>query len=397
MNRRIAIVLYFALLATACASDPESVIVGETTAGSADSTDIEPIDPASYTMSPMSTSLVEGSFYDVTSLASLRGTAWVVLEVDGEFYQNGGLSFAWRQGEGLLGAYRDVCAAGSFFVGEGARRSEWVVEHVGTAPTNCAGHPSALFQTGAEIQISHQGGVLVLGTGNGSLRAQHFQSQSVHDETSDPALITVPPISFEPPPFPDLAAPDYYEGEDIEEAIDIPVLECPQSGRAGLKPDPLKRERSAFSAVAKDQIMDLPFLVSFSDGGTLFHPEIRISLSHRYPPSLEWVAEHIPDGLACVEVPPLGYYDRALPLRNWVLSGDHPVLPASETITIVADALCHDVALPPRVSFADDSIRISLSLMHRPYGQPFTDEACGGTELIVIEFDEPVGDRTLVS
>jgi hypothetical protein len=29
-------VLYFALLATACASDPESVIVGEPTAGSAD-------------------------------------------------------------------------------------------------------------------------------------------------------------------------------------------------------------------------------------------------------------------------------------------------------------------------------------------------------------------------
>lgn len=397
MRRRIAAALCLALLATSCSSDPESIIVSdETTAGGADSNDVAPEDPAPYTMSPMSPSLVEGTFYDETSLASLRGTAWVVLEVDGEYYQDGGLSFAWREGEGLLVAYRDPCAAGSFFVGEGARR-EWVVEHVGPSPTNCAGHPSSLFPTGAEIQVSQQGGVLVLGTPNGSLRAQHFQSQSIHDETSDPALIIVPPISFEPPPFPDLATPDYYPGEDIEEAADIPVLECLQSGRAGLEPDPRKRERLAFSAVAKDQMMDLPFLVSFSDGGTLFHPEIRISLSHRYPPSLDWIAQHIPEGLACVEVPPLGYYDRALPLRNWVLSDDHPVLPTSETVAVVADALCHDVPLPPRVRFSDGSIRISMPLMHRPYGQPFTDEACGGTELIEIELGEPVGDRAVVS
>jgi len=396
MNRRIAMVLYFALLATACASDPESVIVGDDAAitENAASDVVAPLDNPDglIGITAMSRYLIEGTLWSEAELASLRGTAWVVYEYNSELTEDASLSFWWIEDRGLFIGYLDGCTSGSALLTGEKRRGKWVIETDDDPRLNCPDRPSSLFHEENWFEFQYREGELIISTDDGRLRAQHWQSTSVHDEEIGVDLEDVPTTDIPVLPLPDLEMPDVESLSEIPAVVDLPFPECASSGRAGLDPNPRSRERLAWAEVLQEPLRKLPFISGFSGGAGLYNQELFVGLSVRYGPSLDWLEEHIPPGIICLEVPPVDYYDRPDVEVTWQLpEGSEPPDP-SATVVQVEIFTCKEPKVAS-IMYLDDGIRLLLTAPKASFGVATPAIECG--QIIDIALDEPIGNRPL--
>lgn len=390
--RLLALTLVLGLVGAACGSEPESVIVGasdDNVSADASSTD-EPIGTTE-----MSNLLIQGTLWSDAELASLRGTAWVVFEVNGEFVDDASLSL-WRiEDQGISIGYVDACTSGSALV-TGKRQGKWVVHNDDRPQVTCPGHPSSLFHDDNWFEFNYRGGVLTISTDDGQIRAEHWQSTSVHDEPIAVDLDAVPAIDVPEIPLPNLERPDVESLADIAEVVDLPFAECASAGRAGLEPDDRTRERLAWGQALQEPLSDLPFITGYSGGAGLYNREISVGLSVRYGPSLDWLEEHVPPGIICLEVPRLGYYDyyQSDPKVNWKLFEENGPPDPSATSVQVETPSCKDVTVAD-IEYLEDQITLTLSAPRDPAGAEVPAIAC--EQIIDVELSEPVGDRELTA
>lgn len=380
----LTLLLVVALLGAACGSEPESVIVGASDDASSAGDQTGATEMSDY--------LIEGTLSNDTELSSLRGTAWVVFEHNGELVDDASVSFWWVEDQGLHIGYLDDCTSGSTLV-TGKRRGKWILHNDDTPQETCQGQPSSLFHDDNWFEFNHRGGVLTISTDDGQIRAEHWQSTSVHDEPIAVDLDEVPTIDVPEIPLPDLERPDVESLADIPEVVDLPFVECTSSGRAGLEPDDRTRERLAWGQVLQEPLGKLPFIAGYSRGAGLHNREIFVGLSIRYGPTLDWLEANVPQGIICLEVPRLGYYDQPDPKVTWTLvEEDGPPDPTATTVQVETPS-CKDVTVAD-IEYLDDQIRLTLTAPRTPAGVPVPAVACD--QIIDIELDEPVGNRSVV-
>lgn len=386
--RLLALLLTFSLAATACGSEPESVIVGasdDNVTADASSTD----DPIATTA--MSRLLIEGTLWSDAELASLRGTAWVVFEYNGELVDDASLSL-WRiEDQGISIGYVDACSSGSALV-TGKRQGKWVVHNDDSPQVMCPGQPSSLFHDDNWFEFNYRGGVLTISTDDGQIRAEHWQSTSVHDEPIAVDLDAVPAIAVPEIPLPDLERPDVESLADIDEVVDLPFPECASSGSAGLEPDDRTRERLAWGQALQEPLGELPFIAGYSRGAGLHNREIFVALTVRYGPTLDWLEANVPQGVICLEVPRLGYYDQPDPKVTWTLVDEAgPPDPTATTVQVETPS-CKDVTVAD-IEYLDDQITLTLTAPRTPAGAEVPAMACD--QIIDIELSEPIGNRAI--
>ena len=327
-----------------------------------------------------------------TSRSGLVGTAWAVTSVNGEPYEGGELAIAENSaaGETYRIAFADPCSAGTTWFRVHSD-DDFEVYPDRNAP--CPGHPTSVLRGEAKgpITVSLQDDELFIETANGTLTAVLTSTSA---DGTMPPLTMLPVVDVE---WPDADAMRPENLSKIEEATDIRVPECPTTGEAGLEPDPLADERLATSQRFGMVIGQLPFVVSSSgSGGNLYHHEMGIGLSVRYQPTIDWIADNMPEGHVCIEIPPVGHYDRGPSLAPWELVAQPG--PADTTLSLRFASDCAPSAtlvMDPVVVETDTSVEIALPLAQAPYGAAF-DAMCAETTPTMINLDSPLGDREIV-
>ncbi len=121
-----------------------------------------------------------GQVINAEEILPLQGTAWLIDEIDSEPH-TGAISFAWRQGEGLVSWFRDECTTGGFTTST-AVRDGWLVIN-DEPPPNCSSPLSSIFSDGGIVEIDLvEDDTLTIASPGGEFTASHWQSVSVHDE-----------------------------------------------------------------------------------------------------------------------------------------------------------------------------------------------------------------------
>lgn len=404
-----------ALVVAACSGDEPSLIAGDSdAAGSAELDEAEAAsesddhDPTSVSQTtipagPGTPGLITTEF---DLVHQLQGTAWVAHNVNDEI-DDASFSFAWTEDVGLIGAYLDDCGSGRFLV-TGAERGGWAIESVQDPNPECDGPVQEIFGDGALLRLTVLGETMfVESEDRGFIEATHWQSTSIHDE-----IVALPPRPTpSPPPTPpttergpgddtptrlivDVAHPQVDDLGDIPEATDISVPICATSGRIGLEEDPFAEERLATSRRLDPVVGQLPFVVWSSGPGNLHHHEMGIGLSVRYQPTIDWLAENVPAGHVCIEIPPPGYYDAGPSLIEWELVTEPT--PESTEIAIQMTSECAPfVELQPQILVSESIVEIGLPLPISPYGQD-TPAICNIPQPIVIELPGVLANRDVV-
>ncbi len=384
----LTLLLAFGVIAGACSSEPESLIVGDGAAGADESDDTNAAAAATESLEDEADAQL---VVDLSHVDDLLGTAWTVDTVDGAPYDGeGALSFYGETGR-LRITWIDECSTGtgSLFLRDGG----YLFSSGGGPNNDCLGHPTSLFSEAYEtvpVEITVSGTKVTLEGDGHSLTATHFQSQSIHNQPLPlPGLV-----------YPDLERPYVQDYSTISEATDIPFPECPTEGRIGLEDDPFAEEHLAASQRLSQITGGLPFTVSFSAaGGNLRHHEAGLAMGVRYQPTIDWLDTNFAPTDLCLDLPPIGYYDTPPTPIPWRFADDFELSPEVMSVLIVRDVEC-DVSdasrlLEPEVQYLDDEIRIALRHLPWTYGQS-SDSMCLFPQSFEVQLTEAVADRLVV-
>ena len=376
---RLAAILVAAVILSAC-TDDDSVV--STDPGAAASEDVT--EAAARSIADDSAPSEVVAAFDPGNRSSLPGTIWNVTSVNGEPYSEGELTIGENGavGETYQIAFADSCSAGTTWF---RVHSEDNFEVYPNRNAACPGHPTSVLrgEANSPITVLVSGEELFIETPNGTVTAV---LESATGQRSTPPLSALPTVDVAPPEFANLA--------DIPEATDIAVPICASSGEAGLEFDPLADERLATSERFSLVIHDLPFVVwSSGAGGNLYHHEFGIGLSVRYQPTIDWIAENIPEGHVCIDIPPPGFYDVGPSFPEWELVTDPA--PGDTTLTVQHQGDCAPhLPLDPVVVETAAEIRVAMPLAQPQYGMSFTSD-CQFVTPVAITLDAPVGSRSI--
>lgn len=277
----LGLLLAVGLVASACGSDPESVIVGAAD-DAADGASVSDITDAGATVSR--SGLPDGP----VSASDLLGTSWVIDTLDGQPYlDEAGLTFFDDRNFSI--AHNDPCSAG---IGQLVPEADtYRFELWAPSTSNCTGHTAALFsKSGATFSITFADGVLSLAGSTGRLTAIHFQSVSIHDE-----LLELPSV-----PMPDILEPVGMNPEDVVEDPNNPIPQCNTLDSEIIDLEDLDSE--VLSSMLRLHVVrdELPFFTDvgideFGSGGTVV-----IEMSAFYGPTIDWLAQTLGSTPACL-------------------------------------------------------------------------------------------------
>jgi hypothetical protein len=392
------------LIVAACSSEPVSLISAESDEAelSADTDEATAVDGVNSDetdrrligRTAISRYLIEGTLWSEAELSSLRGTVWVLFQWRDELIDDAGVSFSWVEEQGLLMSYRDECTSGVAVATGEAGRNGWLLSNVDAPDVVCPDTPASIFRDGANFSVNYRSGILTFEATNGYFRAEHSQSTSVHDAPLDLDLDEISKIVVPLVQKSGLVRPDVEPLAELNTVADLPIPECASSGRAGIEPNPRLRERLAWADALSDSLRDLPFVSHYSGGASLHNQELTIGFSVRYAPSLGWLAENVPPGIVCIEVPPLGYYNRVVADLAWTLPEGTEVDPDATSVEVVGRDCGMESHSGPEISYSPDEIEIRFAGRHVEFGVPIPSIPCAPT--VLVEFDEPIGNRALV-
>ena len=220
---------------------------------------------------------------------------------------------------------------------------------------------------------------------------------------SDGAAVTTTmppdPNTSQPPTVVGVGGPIYPPTSDVE-ATDIPFEECnADNGKPVPVGDELARLEALRQQITDDGLFDQPFI---SSSGGPAYGALSVGLSRRHQPSIDWLRARAEPEDLCIELPPLGFYDRPYEEATWVLDPEAPEPGASDrSIAVLVDSTINQCGywpqgriLQPVVEYGTERIEIRVPLDHVSWGP----HPCPGwfPDPFVIELDEPIGDRTLV-
>ena len=121
-----------------------------------------------------------GQILNTREILPLQGTAWLVDAIDSEPH-DGAISFAWREGEGIVAWFRDECTTGGFTTSIAVREGWLIIND--DPPPNCSSPMSAIFSDGAVVEFTLVNeDELTVSSPAGEFSATHWESVSVHDE-----------------------------------------------------------------------------------------------------------------------------------------------------------------------------------------------------------------------
>lgn len=280
----LGLLLAVGLIASACGSEPESVIVG----AADDDAQGEAEAPASDITDAGAAVLRGAVFEGPTSVDDLLGTSWVIETVNGEPYlDEAGLTFFIDNDFSI--AYNDPCSAG---VGELRLEGDtYRFEPWAPNTPDCPGHPAALFaKAGSTFSITLSDGVLAVAGPTGQLTATHFQSVSVHDE-----LLELPSV-----PAPNVPMPASSDPADVDPRDTSPIPMCESLDTRAIDIEDL--DDDVFASFLRLHVVkdDLPFMTDvgideFGPGGAVV-----IEMSALYGPTIEWIAEVLGSTPTCL-------------------------------------------------------------------------------------------------
>lgn len=121
-----------------------------------------------------------GQIRNASEILPLRGTAWLIDSIDSEVH-DAAISFAWREGEGIVSWFRDECTTGEFST-LNAAQGGWIINNDDPSP-NCSSPLSAIFADGAIVgfTLANQNQLIVRSQA-GEFVATHFTSTSIQDD-----------------------------------------------------------------------------------------------------------------------------------------------------------------------------------------------------------------------
>ena len=121
-----------------------------------------------------------GQILNTREILPLQGTAWLIDAIDSEPH-DGAISFAWREGEGVVAWFRDECTTGGFTTSIAVREGWLIIND--DPPPNCSSPMSAIFSDGAVVEFNLVSeDELTISSPAGEFSATHWESVSVHDE-----------------------------------------------------------------------------------------------------------------------------------------------------------------------------------------------------------------------
>ncbi len=380
-----------ALLASACSSDPSSVLsvqddsvedgdaaVTEQPSVAMDATDAVAADSAPQVLSVP------------TALSDLGGSLWRFSTLDETPYDGGEMSFAGPGSGGTDNIYvqfADGCSYGRFSF---RVRPEGQLEAFGFSRNpGCVGHPTELFREvpGTRyppMSATLTGDTLTIAAAERSVTLIYVESGS--DANSPPPLPSLPSA--------DVLLPDELDLAKIPEATEIPLPAC-GTAAAGPVDEALADERLV-TANRLEHAFGLPFMTSLSSGD-LETRRVSVGLSVRYQPTIDWLFENTPEGHVCLELPPKGFYgETSLRLLQWEVVGTPG--PNSTTVEVINQVECGGGVepLPSEVTLSASSVEIKILYPSTPYGQA-VNAACFSPRPITVELGEPLGQREIVA
>jgi len=220
------------------------------------------------------------------------------------------------------------------------------------------------------------------------LVARHFVSET--ENGSRPPETTVPgqPRITRPSPPPPV----------IPEATNIPFPECSTLERGGPPTGDRLSELTALRQNLESAFGSIEYVNSLA-GLESTYGVISVGLSHRYQPSIDWLAELAGPEDLCLALPPVGYYDQEPELVPWVFVGDGQDFDDFDGDRFVAmlDVRCGLIdktrLLEPIVEFRDDVVLVGIPIRVATWGPKKL--PCRKPDQVEIYLDEPLNGRPI--
>jgi len=184
----------------------------------------------------------------------------------------------------------------------------------------------------------------------------------------------------------------------IPEATNIPFPECSTLEHVGPPTGDRLSELTALRQDLESAFGNIEYVNSMG-GPQSVYGVISVGLSHRYQPSIDWLAELAGPEDLCLELPPVGYYDQEPELVPWLFVEDGQDFDDFDGDRFVAilDMRCGLIdptrLLEPIVEFRDDVVLVGIPI-RVPTSGP-TIAPCFPPDQVEIELDEPLNGRPI--
>ena len=177
------------------------------------------------------------------------------------------------------------------------------------------------------------------------------------------------------------------------EQVDLVFPEC--TGRQD-RPDleRLSQLETMYFNLLNEGLLDLPE-PEFVNGidATFNEGTLRIALSRRHGPTIDWFVQRVEPADLCFDViPPRGFYTGPPDLLPWDVDWRAPLAPERQEIEILGMGPCGLDTLGS--TWREQPDRVEVAILYREW--PGTTNDCAGAYPVTVHLEEPLGDRHVV-